>query len=373
MDSQVSIIKCSSYDSSLVEVAVRKAIGLIGGITHYIKPGSRVLVKPNMLMAKEPECGIDTHPEVARAVIRVLKDINCHIFVGDGPSVWGNEIENVDEVYRRSGITKICREEKTELVKFDKRRMRQKFPLTTWLDHCDYLISIPKFKTHEFTLLSGAIKNLFGLVSGTFKTELHKNYFQIEDFSNILVDIYEEAKPALTIVDGIVAMEGDGPATSGKLRNLGILLAGNDCVALDSVMAKIMGVKPFDVLSTKEAARRGLGIADPDSIKMFGDKPEDLNIPPFLLPSSTPLQRKIPEPISNLAKLLIKYRPHPVRDNCTRCTACIKICPNNCITMGQKGIIFDYRECISCFCCQEACPAKAITVRKSLFTKMIGL
>jgi len=373
MSSQVSIIKCGSYDSSLVEVSVRKAIGLIGGITRYIKPGSKVLVKPNMLMAKEPECGIDTHPEVARAVIRILKEINCHIFVGDGPSVWGNEIENVDEVYRRSGMAKVCREEKAELVKFDKRRMREHFPLTTWLDNCDYLINIPKFKTHGLTILSGAIKNLFGLVSGTFKMELHKNYFQVEDFSGILVDIYAQAKPALTIVDGIVAMEGDGPATSGKLRNLGILLAGNDCVALDSVMAKIMGIKPLDVLSTREAARRGLGIADLGSIKMFGDKPEDLNTPAFLLPSSTSLQRKVPKPIINLVKLFIKYRPYPVRENCTRCTACIKICPNNCISMGQKGIIFDYRECISCFCCQETCPAKAIKVKKSLFARIIGL
>ncbi|MCX5696273.1 MAG: DUF362 domain-containing protein [Candidatus Omnitrophica bacterium] len=373
MSSQVSIIKCASYNPVLVEVALRKAINAIGGITHYVKSQSKVLVKPNLLMAKPPECGIDTHPEVLRAVIRVLKDINCHIFVGDSPSVWGNEIENVDEVYRRSGITDVCGQEKVELVKFDKRRMRAKFPLTTWLDHCDYLISIPKFKTHELTLLTGAIKNLFGLVSGTFKTELHKNYFQLEDFSRILVDIYAEAKPALTIVDGIVAMEGDGPATSGKLRDLGILLVGDDCVALDSIMAKIMGVEPLDVLSTKEAARRGLGVADINDIKICGETLKGLNTRPFLLPCASRLQRRIPQPIIKLAKLLIKYYPHPVPKNCTRCTACIKICPGNCISMAKQGIVFNYRKCISCFCCQEACPAKAIRVKKSLFAKIIGL
>jgi uncharacterized protein (DUF362 family)/Pyruvate/2-oxoacid:ferredoxin oxidoreductase delta subunit len=357
----------------MVEVAVRKAVNGLGGITHYIKPQSKVLVKPNLLMAKPPECGIDTHPEVLRAVIRVLKDINCHIFVGDSPSVWGKEIENVDEVYRISGITDICREEKVELVKFDKRRMRQKFPLTTWLDHCDHLVSVPKFKTHELTIMTGAIKNLFGLVSGTFKTELHKNYSRREDFSNILVDILQEAKPALTIVDGILAMEGDGPATSGKLRELGLVLAGNDCVALDSVMARIMGIDPLDVLSTKEAAQRGLGRADLGSIKISGEDLDHLNVQPFLLPSSSHLQRKVPKPIIKLAKLLIKYYPVPIPENCTRCTACIKICPNNCISMGKKGIIFNYKECIACFCCQEACPSKAIRVRKSLLAKIIGL
>ncbi len=373
MDSQVSIVKCANYEPSLVEVSVRKAINLIGGITHYIKPGAKVLVKPNILMAKEPESGIDTHPEVVRAVIRVLKDNNCHIFVGDSPSVWGNEIENVDEVYRRSGIAQVCREEKVELVEFDKRRMRQKFPLTTWLDHCDYLVNIPKFKTHELTLLTGAIKNLFGLVSGTFKTELHKNYFQREDFAGILVDIFSEAKPVLTVIDGITAMEGDGPATSGRLRNLGLIFAGNDCVALDSIMAKVMGVEPSDVLTTQEAQARGLGVADLDSIKLMGEKLEDIKVQPFLLPSSAGLQRIVPKPLINLAKVLINYRPIPVRDNCTRCTACIKICPNHCISMKKKGIVFDYRECIACFCCQEACPAKAIKVKKSLLAKMIGL
>lgn len=373
MDSQVSIVKCASYDPGLVEVSVRKAINLIGGLTRYIKPGSRVLAKPNILMAKEPESGIDTHPEVVRAVIRVLRDNNCHVYVGDGPSVWGNEIENVDEVYRRSGIAEVCHREKVELVKFDKRRMRQKFPLTTWLDHCDYLVNIPKFKTHGLTLLTGATKNLFGLVSGTFKTELHKSYFEKEAFAGIVTDIFAEAKPALTVIDGITAMEGDGPATSGKLRDLGLIFAGNDCVALDSVLAKVMGVEPLDVLTTAEALKRGLGKADLSSIIIRGEKLEDLRVKPFLLPSSAGLSRKVPKPVINLAKVLIKYRPAPVRENCTRCAACVKICPNNCISLREKGIVFDYRKCIACFCCQEACPAKAIKIKKSLLARIIGL
>ncbi|MFA5096406.1 MAG: DUF362 domain-containing protein [Candidatus Omnitrophota bacterium] len=373
MDSQVSIVKCANYERGPVEVGVRKAIGLLGGTARFVKPGSRVLVKPNMLMAKEPEWGIDTHPEVVRAVIRALKDINCHVLVGDSPSVWGNEIEDVDEVYRRSGIAAVCAEEKADLVKFDKRRMREKFPLTTWLDHCDHLVNVPKFKTHGLTLLTGAIKNLFGLVSGTFKTELHKNYFQREHFARILVDILAEARPSLTVVDGITAMEGDGPATSGQLRELGLLIAGNDCVALDSVLARIMGIEPLDVLTTREAARRGLGKAELAAVKICGEELEKLNVPAFRLPASAPLMKKIPQPAVDLLKGLIRYRPYPVRGNCTRCTACIKICPHHCISMRKQGIVFDYRKCIACFCCQEACPARAITVKKSLLAKLIGL
>lgn len=372
MNSQVSIVRCNDYESHLVQQAVNKALDLLGGISNFIKPGAKVLVKPNLLMAKEPEFGIDTHPEVVRAVVKLLKEINCRIFVGDGPSVWGNQINNVDGVYERSGIKRVCSEEGVSLVNFDKRRMREKFPLTTWLDECDYLVNVPKFKTHEFTLLTGAIKNLFGLVVGTYKTELHKNYFNPDDFSRILVDVYQEAKPALTVIDGIVAMEGDGPATSGRLRQLDLLLVGSDCVALDSIMALIMGLKPLDVLTIQEAAKRGLGNADINSISVFGESLEDAIDEPFLLPS-TSLRKKLPRPIIELAKKLIKYYPCVERDHCIKCAACIKACPAKVISMKDNRITFDYSGCIACFCCQEMCPASAIKVKKSLLAKLIGL
>jgi uncharacterized protein (DUF362 family)/Pyruvate/2-oxoacid:ferredoxin oxidoreductase delta subunit len=322
-------------------------------------------------MAKEPEFGVDTHPEVVRAVIKILKEIKCRVFVGDGPSVWGNQIENVGRVYERSGVAAVCKEENVSLVEFDKRRWRGKFPLTTWLDECKYFISIPKFKTHNLTLLTGAIKNLFGLVTGTYKTELHKNYFDLNDFSKILVDIYEEARPALTIVDGIVAMEGDGPATSGKLRNLNLLLAGKDCVALDSVMAKIMGLEPLDISTTKEASRRALGEAEINSIAILGSRLEEIRARPFLLPTAS-MKKKIPRPIIELAKRLIKYYPCVERDNCIQCAACVQACPKKAISLNNR-IAVDYKKCIACFCCMEACPNSAIKVRKTIWVRMLGL
>ncbi|MFA5275330.1 MAG: DUF362 domain-containing protein [Candidatus Omnitrophota bacterium] len=372
MSSKVSIVRCVSYEPSLAQNSVEKAIDLLGGITQFIKPASRVLVKPNLLMAKEPEFGIDTHPEVVRAVIRVLKQINCKITVGDGPSVWGNQIENVDEVYRRSGVAKICAEEGVKLVKFDKRRMHKNFPLTSELDECDHLINLPKFKTHDLTLLTGAIKNLFGLVSGTFKTELHKNNFDPVDFAKVLIDIFEEARPSFTLIDGIIAMEGDGPATSGKLRDLNLILASSDCVALDAIMAMIVGVTPESVLSTKEAAARNLGEIDIKNIQVLGEKLEDAIGKPFILPS-TSLVNKIPKPVAYLARKLIRYYPYVKDENCIKCLACVDACPNEVISLEKQRMVFDYPKCISCFCCQEACPASAIKVKKSLLAKMIGL
>ncbi len=371
--SKVSIVKCAGYAPELVEPAIRNAVNLLGGITNFIKPGSSVLVKPNLLMSKGPECAITTHPEVVRAVIHILKEMNCKIIVGDGPSVWGRYIENVEQVYDLTGIRKVCRDEDVRLVTFDKRRMRAKFPLTIWLDECDYLINLPKFKTHEFTLLTGAIKNLFGLVSGTYKTELHKNYFEPPEFAKILVDIYQEAKPALTIIDGILAMEGDGPATSGKLRTLGLLLGSSDCVALDTVMAKIMGVTNQEVLSTKEAAARGLGENQLNRIKIEGESIDKLNIRPFILPLTSARRNKLPAAVKKILKSLIRYYPYCLKPKCIRCGHCVEVCPRQCISLKKRGIFIDYKKCIACFCCQESCPEAAIGVKKSLLAKLIGL
>lgn len=372
MISKVSVVKCRSYEPQLVWDRTREAIDLLGGIEKFVEPGSRVLVKPNLLMAKEPEAGITTHPEVLRAVIKLLKKINCRICVGDGPSVWGGYVENVDDVYERTLAAKVCREEGVELVKFDKKRMRQKFPLAAMLDECDHVINIPKFKTHEFTLLTGAIKNLFGLVWGTFKTEIHKKYYKKEDFAGILADILQEVKPSLTIVDAILAMEGDGPGTSGKPCHCGLLIAGSDCVAIDSILALIMGANPYDVLSTKEAAHRGLGTADPGSINVLGERLADVAADKFLLPVAA-AKRRVPPFVAILAKRLIRYYPYVIKQNCIRCQACVKACPAKVISMRNNSIVFNYKGCIACFCCQEVCPASAIKVKKSLLAKAIGL
>jgi uncharacterized protein (DUF362 family)/NAD-dependent dihydropyrimidine dehydrogenase PreA subunit len=371
MSAEISLVKCNGYAPEEVERAVRETLGLLGGVSRFIKPGWRVLVKPNLLMSKPPECAITTHPQIVRTVIRVLKENGCRVIVGDGPSVWGQYIENVDNVYEVTGIKKVAQEEGVQLVSFDKRRMRDKFPLTVWLDECDCLVNLPKLKTHGFTLMTCAIKNLFGLVSGTYKTEIHKNYFMPAEFVKILVDIYEQAKPAFTIVDAVLAMEGDGPGTSGIPRQLNLMFGGSDCVALDAVSAKIMGIKPEDVLSTREAAARGAGESDLAKIRIIGEDIDSLKIPPFIMPQSSKIG--IPGILKGFVKKSIRYYPYSLVAKCVRCGHCVDICPKKCITLKDKGVAFDYRKCIACFCCQESCPAAAIGVKKSLLAKLIGL
>lgn len=372
MKAKVSLIKCEKYDQELVFAKVREAINLLGGITNFIKPRSRVLVKPNLLLAIEPEKGVDTHPAVVRSLIRILKEINCKVYLGDGPSIWGKQSENVDKVYAISGMSGIAAEEGIELIKFDRRRWRKDLSLTAWLDNCDHLVSVPKFKTHNMMVLTGAVKNLFGLVSGTYKTELHKKFFKKEDFARILVNIYKEVKPALTVIDGIVAMEGDGPGTSGKLRNQGVIVAGVDCVALDSILALIMGLQPLDIFTTRDAWKRNLGVADIACIDILGDSLKDVTGRPFQLPG-TSMEEKIPRPLIEVAKKLIKFYPKIDVEKCVRCGACIQVCPAKVMSIKGKRVAIDYSGCISCFCCQESCPSSAIKLKKSFLAKLVGL
>ncbi len=373
MSSKVSIVRCKSYSTAAVEEAVRRSVDLLGGVNAFIKPGSVVLVKPNLLVAKEPDAGITTHPEVVRAAIRILKEINCRIFVGDSPSAWGNREQDIDEVHQRTGMKKVCQEESVTLVKFNKRRWHGKFPLTTWLDNCDYVVNVPKFKTHNLTVLTGGIKNLYGLIPGTFKAELHKHHFEAVDFAKVLVDIYQKARPALTIIDGIVAMEGDGPGSAGKLRRQDLIVAGEDCVAIDTVLAVIMGIHPLEVPSTKEAARRHLGAADINSIAIVGEQLKDLDLKPFLPPSAATLTKKLPRPVVELLKKLIKIRPYIEGENCIKCYFCARACPTKAIKTDRERLAFVYGECIACFCCQEVCPNSAIKTKKSILARILGL
>ncbi|MFH1655461.1 MAG: DUF362 domain-containing protein [Candidatus Omnitrophota bacterium] len=371
MKSKVSIIKCKDYNREKLEKAIRQSVDLIGGISSFVKSSDKVLIKPNLLSAAAPEAAIDTHPEFVRAVIRLVKVTGAKIFLGDSPSVWGAP-EDVDNVYEKAGIRRIANEEQVELVKFNRSRMKSGFPLTNWVDECSCIISLPKFKTHDLMLLTGAVKNLFGLIPGLYKTELHKRALSCAELSKVLADIYSIVKPKISIMDGILAMEGDGPASGGTPRNLGLILAGSDAVALDSVMATIIGLSPKDILSTKEAAQRGLGCADFDDIEIEGQKIEDVIVSDYKLPQTSILNR-MPRPFLNIGKSLLRFRPKIDSSKCTVCGLCVKACPVEAISIKDKRTKINQADCVLCFCCKEVCPQGAISIKKSLVAKMMGI
>lgn len=370
MKSKVSVVKCDNYKKENIESALKKAIDSLGGIANFIKPASRVLLKPNLLMAIEPEKAITTHPELARSVIRILKNLDAKIYLGDAPSVWGKP-QDLKEVYGKTGMSRLAAEEGVELIEFTPSQIKRGLPLASIIDEVDFIISVPKFKTHSFMTLTGAVKNLFGLVCGLHKTELHRQYFKPEQFAKKLVDIYEIVRPTLTIVDAIDVLEGNGPATGGDLRHLGLIIVSADCVAIDSVLARIMNIMPQRIPVIKEARSRNLGNSELSSIEIIGENLKDIITADFKLPPPS-LMHKVPLGVFNLFKGLLNYRPDINPKLCVRCKKCQAICPAKIISI-EPQIKIDYSGCIKCFCCLEACPERAISIKKSLAAKIMGL
>ena len=371
MATKVSLVRCNNYQADNVFKAVDKSIELIGGIDSIIKPNSRVLVKPNLLLDSRPEECITTHPRVVEAVIEILKRRGAKIMLGDSPSVFG-EKRYFEKVYEATGMREVCQRQKVELVYFDKAVVKNGFPLTEWVDKCDYIINIPKFKTHGTTILTASIKNLFGLVTGFHKARIHKEKLRPQDFSKSLVDIFELARPVLNIVDAVVGLQGDGPGSAGVKADVGLIVSGQDAVSVDSVLATIMGLFPSDIPTTKEAASRRLGEARLENIEVLGEKLGEYVKEDFKLPTIC-FYHRLPPLFLDLAKRLIQFKMTVSPLLCQSCRKCIEICPKQAIDLRQDNAFIDSSECILCACCQEICPHKAINVRKSLILRLIGM
>lgn len=366
--SKVSLIHCSSYEPHKVYDAVRKAVDLLGGISSIIKPGNRVLIKPNLLSAKPPESGIDTHPEVVRAAIRLAKEAGGIVEVGDSP---GGSVKKMADVYTASGIGKVCEEENVRIAGFDKVKIIRGIPMAAAPLEADVFISLPKFKTHSLMILTAGIKNVFGVVPGLFKTECHKLAPHPAAFAKLLVDIYGYARPHLSILDGIVGMEGDGPAGGGILREINLIAASTDAVSLDAVLSRIIGVEPSDIPTTREACRRGLGNGRIEDIDVVGGNLEQFIQPGFKLPKTT-LYHRLPNSLMQFLSLFLRVKPDVRRDLCKNCGICVKGCPVGAISSTEKdGIEFDYGKCILCLCCHEFCPENAIFIKENTIARLI--
>jgi len=279
-------------------------------------------------------------------------------------------LRDTDEVYEKSGMTKMCSEEGIRLVKFDRAMNVQGFPIASILKEVDCIISVPKFKSHTVVILTGAVKNNFGMVTGMHKARCHLTAPTPDKLASVVTRVFSIIKPVLSIMDGITGMEGDGPS-AGSARNFGLVLASKDAVSLDAVLAKLVGLKPFDIPTTEEAARQGLGVADLDKIEVFGEKMEEAAIKDFKMPKTFALLR-IPKPVFNIGIKGIKFYPYIQKDKCEKCGLCFKICPKKAIHKNKDGsYAVNRKECICCLCCHEVCPHDSISLKKSWLAKVL--
>lgn len=367
---KVAIIRAHEYDRAQIRSALEQGLALIGGWNHLIKPGDDVFVKVNHLPPPSPpERAIVTHPVFVEAVLDLLKETGAAITVGD-------DIRASDEDgFRTSGYRAMCERAGVELVNlkqsgFVKVRCNghrlETIYLAKAVADADVVINLPKLKTHSLTLLTGGVKNLYGTIPSGLRTRFHGDYPRLEDFCQVLVDIFATAKPMLTIMDGIVAMEGEGPA-GGKPRNLGLILASQDAVALDAAAGRIIGLDPTEVLTTRIAHERGLGVGDLRNIEVVGERIESVSLPDFSLPASAAgrVVHRLPRFLSQFFVRLLTIRPRVVTQNCVGCAACQNACPVGAIAVRKGKAKIDRSICIQCMCCHEVCRYNAIVPTRS--------
>ncbi|KAF0143388.1 MAG: hypothetical protein FD156_2649 [Nitrospirae bacterium] len=360
----IVIIKKSTYDYDILRPRVFEIMDALGG--ERIKKTSHVVIKPNLLAPAPPEKAIVTHPLVIRAAVEYVLERGAKPQISDSSAMG-----SFQKVLSESGIKDALkgldvkyREFKTSL-KIDVGEPFGKIEIAEDALKADFLINLPKFKTHMQMLLTLGVKNLFGCIVGIRKPEWHfRTGVDREMFAKLLVNIYKAVSPSMTIIDAILAMEGQGPGRRGTPKHIGVLMGSRDGIALDIAACKMLGVQPDKLLTNKLA--KDMGLAD-GKIEIEGDFPE---IKHFKMPDITPLVFG-PQKLHRLMRKHLVQRPVCDDSICRLCGECWKYCPAKAITRGRKKLNFDYDKCIRCYCCIEVCPHAALLAKETLTGKVL--
>src|SRR4030043_1323243 len=309
MKSSVSIVKCQNYDERLVLSGLRRSIDLVGGVSTFVKRGNRVLLKPNLLYGKSPEKAVTTHPSILRGMIQIVREAGGIPFIGDSPSV-GSLMKTAE----KAGIKAVADEMNCPLVDFSRPVLPPKGGGNTFKQlevdqavlEADVVINLPKFKTHSLTLLTLGVKNLFGCVPGSKKPLWHlKAGKDQKTFAKILVDIYEVIRPSLTVLDGIVGMEGNGP-NSGRPIPIGLILASGGSLSLDQIVCDLLGISRESLLTNQVAIEQGMG---KETIEVLGEKVEDVRISSFQFPTLSQIDWGLPGFLRKALKNALTSKP----------------------------------------------------------------
>ncbi len=376
----VALIRCDSYDEAAVSAAVERGIRLLGGPEKFARKNEKILLKVNLLAGDAPEKCTTTHPSVFKAVARVLMATGATISCGDSPS-----FGSTAAVAKKAGIAQAAEQLGIELkdfsigkeVVFSEGKQNKKFTIASPVLESDGIISLPKLKTHGFLKFTGAVKNQFGCIPGILKAEFHVKMTDPVSFARMLVDCNRLVHPRLYVMDGIVAMEGNGPR-GGAPRKMNVLLFSEDPIALDATACRLINLDPGLVPTIVLGRESGQGTCDEKSIQLVGDDFASFKAELFIV-DRMPIRPFRARGIARVVNNIFVPKPVIKKSKCVRCGLCVTICPvhpkavdwyNNDRSRPPRH---HYGRCIRCYCCQELCPEKAITLKKPLLRVLFSL
>lgn len=377
LKSTVALVPCGSYEPEKVYQALREGLELIGGIGKYIRKDEKVLLKLNLVREADADRAVTTHPAVAEMLARILSEEDySDVSAGDSGG-FGSSIKSMERLGMREELKKYgCRMaafDEAVRTEYPEGIHAKEFMLARDVIEADAVVSVCKMKTHALEHITGAVKNQYGCVQGKHKAAGHTRYPSAESMARMIVDLNLLVRPRLYVMDGIVAMEGNGP-TSGDPVPMKMLLFSTDPVALDSVFARLVYLDPEAVPTEVAGAQMGLGtwkeeeidLLTPDGAVSMGEAVQKYGRPDFRV-----IRKKgKAEGIMNTVTILRFLKPGPRidTDKCRKCGVCVESCPveGKALTFSKgrnHPPVYNYRKCIRCFCCQEMCPHKAIYVR----------
>jgi len=377
--SKVALVRCESYEYGEVRSAVQRGIDLIGGVRTFAKNDEKILLKVNLLVGDAAEKCVNTHPAVLRAVAEIFKTAGARLAYGDSPAVGTARAAS-----RKIGMDAVADEVGIELkefqpgqeVHFAEGLQNKRFTIAKAVLESDGVISLPKLKAHGMQKLTGCVKNQFGCIPGLLKGEFHVRTPDAYAFARMLVDLDRLVHPRLYVMDGITAMEGNGPR-GGTPKKMNVLLFSEDPVAIDATVCRMIDLDPLLVPTIAFGQLAGRGTHEQENIELLGDDFDSFRCRDFVVdraPIKPYREKGLLKFVSN------RLVPKPVidREKCIRCGLCITVCPAKPKAVdwrnGDKSQppVHDYRICIRCYCCQELCPEKAIALTKPLLRRIFG-